>query len=284
MTIWSRGKSPRPTWSSARYWSPARSRRTCSRAGWSGRWRAAACWSTSPSTRVAASKPRGPPRGRRRPTWRRGSPTSASPTCPARCRGPVRKRSARRSCPGSTDWPPATGAASRLWCGGSMSRPGGSCIRPCNRSTFELRSRHWVGFLRQWMTVARAIPERGKRPRATVKEAAPPDPRRQRLLRDIAMIMIAPLPPYLLVCLATHSPDDPGWFVASGGGVASELHNAGGPVGARIADILLGLTGYVAYLLPLILGAVAWIALFGMDSDGDGRVDFGPALRLVGIV
>ena len=133
------------------------------------------------------------------------------------------------------------------------------------------------------MTVARAIPERGKRQRAA-KEAAPPDPRRQRLLRDIAMILIAPLLLYLLVCLATHSPDDPGWFVASGGGVASELHNAGGPVGARIADILLGLTGYVAYLLPLILGAVAWIALFGMDSDGDGRVDFGPALRLMGIV
>ncbi len=134
------------------------------------------------------------------------------------------------------------------------------------------------------MTVARAIPERGKRQRATAKEAAPPDPRRQRLLRDIAMILIAPVLLYLLVCLVTHSPDDPGWFVASGGGVASELHNAGGPVGARIADILLGLTGYVAYLLPLILGAIAWIALFGMDSDGDGRVDFGPALRLVGIV
>ena len=134
------------------------------------------------------------------------------------------------------------------------------------------------------MTVARAIPERGKRQRATAREAAPPDPRRQRLLRDIAMILIAPVLLYLLVCLATHSPDDPGWFVASGGGVATELHNAGGPVGARIADILLGLTGYVAYLLPLILGAITWIALFGMDSDGDGRVDFGPALRLVGIV
>ena len=134
------------------------------------------------------------------------------------------------------------------------------------------------------MTVARAIPERGKRQRAAAeKVATPPDPRRQRLLRDIAMILIAPLLLYLLVCLATYSPDDPGWSTASGS-VVTDLRNAGGPIGAWIADVLLYLTGYVAYLLPLVLGAVAWIALFGMDSDGDGHVDFGPALRLVGIV
>ena len=42
--------------------------------------------------------------------------------------------------------------------------------------------------------------------------------------------------------------------------------------------------GYVAYLLPLVLGVVAWIALFGLDPDGDGDVDLGPALRLIGIV
>jgi len=133
--------------------------------------------------------------------------------------------------------------------------------------------------------VARAIPERGKRQRAAVADAAaaPPNPRRQRLLRDIALILIAPLLLYLWICLFTYSPDDPGWSTASGG-VTAELHNAGGLIGAWIADVLLYLTGYVAYLLPLMLGVVAWIALFGMDSDGDGHVDFGPALRLVGIV
>ena len=133
--------------------------------------------------------------------------------------------------------------------------------------------------------MARAIPERGKRQRAAVADvaAAPPNPRRQRLLRDIALILIAPLLLYLWICLFTYSPDDPGWSTASGG-VTSELHNAGGLIGAWIADVLLYLTGYVAYLLPLMLGVVAWIALFGMDSDGDGHVDFGPALRLVGIV
>jgi len=115
------------------------------------------------------------------------------------------------------------------------------------------------------MTVARAVPERGRRQRASTKDVAPPDPRRQRLLRDIAMILIAPLLLYLLVCLATYSPDDPGWSTAAGG-VTAPLSNAGGPVGAWIADVLLYLTGYVAYLLPLVLGGlgVAVLMLAGV--------------------
>ena len=37
------------------------------------------------------------------------------------------------------------------------------------------------------------------------------------------------------------------------------------------------------YALPIMLGVVAWIALFGMDTDGDGEADLGPALRLGGL-
>jgi DNA segregation ATPase FtsK/SpoIIIE, S-DNA-T family len=58
----------------------------------------------------------------------------------------------------------------------------------------------------------------------------------------------------------------------------------GGLAGAWLADMLLWLFGYVAFVLPLILGAIAWIALFGMDTDGDGHADLGPALRLIGMV
>ena len=132
--------------------------------------------------------------------------------------------------------------------------------------------------------MARATPERSKRQRAATGDAPPaaPNPRRQRLFRDIALILIAPFLLYLLVCLATYSPDDPGW--SNAGSVAAPLQNAGGIIGAWLASVLLGLTGYVAYLLPFALGAIAWIALFGMDVDGDGSVDLGPALRLVGIV
>ncbi|WP_245815810.1 DNA translocase FtsK [Luteimonas chenhongjianii] len=109
-----------------------------------------------------------------------------------------------------------------------------------------------------------------------------PNPRRQRLVRDIALILIAPLLLYLLACLVTYSHTDPGWTNA--GNVSVPLNNVGGPVGAWIADVLLHLCGYVAFLLPLILGAVAWIALFGLERDREGVADFGPALRLVGIV
>ncbi|HXH00767.1 MAG TPA: DNA translocase FtsK 4TM domain-containing protein, partial [Xanthomonadaceae bacterium] len=107
-------------------------------------------------------------------------------------------------------------------------------------------------------------------------------PARQRLWRDLALIAIAPLLLYLLASLVTFSPDDPGW--SRSGSITAPLHNMGGRVGAWIADVLLYLCGYVAFLLPLMLGLVAWIALFGMDADGDGDADLGPALRLLGIV
>ncbi len=96
------------------------------------------------------------------------------------------------------------------------------------------------------------------------------------------MILIAPLLLYMLASLLTYSPADPGW--SNSGSITAPLHNWGGRVGAWLADVLLNLTGYVAYLLPLMLGAIAWIALFGLDADGDGDPDLGPALRLVGIV
>ena len=101
-------------------------------------------------------------------------------------------------------------------------------------------------------------------------------------MRDIALILIAPFLLYLLVCLVTFSPNDPGW--SQSGSITAPLHNRGGRVGAWLADVLLYLTGYVAFLLPLVLGLIAWIALFRMDTDGDGDPDLGPALRLVGIV
>ncbi|WP_252255800.1 DNA translocase FtsK [Lysobacter capsici] len=109
-----------------------------------------------------------------------------------------------------------------------------------------------------------------------------PSPKRQRLMRDIALIVIAPLLLYLLASLVTFSPNDPGW--SHSGSITAPLHNLGGRVGAWIADVLLYLCGYVAFLLPIMLGAIAWIALFGMDTDGDGEADLGPALRLIGIV
>jgi S-DNA-T family DNA segregation ATPase FtsK/SpoIIIE len=118
--------------------------------------------------------------------------------------------------------------------------------------------------------------------RTSEKIAIAGDERRQKLWREIALVVIAPLLIYLLASLITYSTDDPGW--SRTGSVAGAMHNIGGLVGAYLADLAFWFFGYVAYTLPLVLGGVAWIALFGLDSDGDGRVDFGPALRLIGIV
>ncbi|HJS34750.1 MAG TPA: DNA translocase FtsK 4TM domain-containing protein, partial [Pseudoxanthomonas sp.] len=133
--------------------------------------------------------------------------------------------------------------------------------------------------------MAKQLPDNGKSKGGNTparKQASPPNPRRQRLWRDLALIAIAPLLLYLLASLFTFSPQDPSW--SQSGSLTAPVHNMGGLAGAYLADMLLWLFGYVAFLLPLILGAIAWIALFGMDTDGDGEADLGPALRLIGMV
>ncbi len=118
--------------------------------------------------------------------------------------------------------------------------------------------------------------------RSSGKTAAVGDERRQKLWRELALVAIAPFLLFLFASLFSYSTDDPGW--SRTGSIAGELHNIGGNIGAHIADLAFWFFGYAAYTVPLVLGGIAWIALFGLDSDGDGRVDFGPALRLVGIV
>lgn len=133
--------------------------------------------------------------------------------------------------------------------------------------------------------MAKPLPENAKAKGANSaarKQASAPNTRRQRLWRDLALIAIAPLLLYLLASLFTYSPEDPSWSQA--GNLTAPIHNMGGRVGAWLADMLLYLCGYVAFLLPIMLGIVSWIALFGMDTDGDGEADLGPALRLVGMV
>src|SRR4249919_4026691 len=118
--------------------------------------------------------------------------------------------------------------------------------------------------------------------RSTEKKARAGDDRRQKLWRELALVVLAPLLFFLLASLFTYYSGDPAW--SRTGSVAGPIHNIGGPFGATIADLAFWLFGYAAYSVPFVLGGIAWIALFGLDSDGDGHVDFGPALRLIGIV
>jgi len=60
---------------------------------------------------------------------------------------------------------------------------------------------------------------------------------------------------YLVACLFTYDPTDPGPFNTTN---SDHVQNAGRILGAWIADAFLGLTGYIAYLLPVITVFGGW--------------------------
>ena len=136
--------------------------------------------------------------------------------------------------------------------------------------------------------MAKQVPERSKSPdgkaasRRAAAAAPVENPRRQRLWRDLGLIAIAPALLYLVASLFTYSASDPGW--SHTGSVVAPIHNMGGRVGAWVADVLLQLFGYMAFLLPIVLGALAWFAMFGLKRESKGEHDLDPALRLVGLV
>jgi len=93
-------------------------------------------------------------------------------------------------------------------------------------------------------------------PRAKKKKTEPNEipARVRRGLIESLFLLVVLLATYLLLCLATHDSRDPG-FSRSGGEIVGNL---GGRFGAWISDLMLVVLGYVAWLLPLLLGAAAF--------------------------
>jgi S-DNA-T family DNA segregation ATPase FtsK/SpoIIIE len=69
---------------------------------------------------------------------------------------------------------------------------------------------------------------------------------------------------YLFACLFTYDPSDPGPFNTTN---SDQVLNAGRILGAWIADAFLGLTGYIAYLLPVITIYGGW-RVWSNTTDG----------------
>jgi len=86
-----------------------------------------------------------------------------------------------------------------------------------------------------------------------------------RGLREGALLILGALATYLLVSLASYHPADPGWSHTS---TVTDIHNAGGVVGAWLADILLYLFGYLAYLLPVMVAYSGWLVFKGRTPTG----------------
>jgi S-DNA-T family DNA segregation ATPase FtsK/SpoIIIE len=102
----------------------------------------------------------------------------------------------------------------------------------------------------------------------------------QRVLREAIMWALFAVALFLVACLFTYSPEDPGWTHIE---PRNEVSNLGGPFGAWFADVALSLFGYFAYLLPFAIAWSAWLTLRGMDDEAETRVQR-LALRLFGFL
>ena len=77
----------------------------------------------------------------------------------------------------------------------------------------------------------------------------------RRGLREGGLFIVGAIAIYLAISLLSYDATDPGWL---GGHTGGPIHNAGGLVGAWFASTALLVCGYLSYVLPLALGALAW--------------------------
>ncbi|MFA5939927.1 MAG: DNA translocase FtsK 4TM domain-containing protein [Sinimarinibacterium sp.] len=89
----------------------------------------------------------------------------------------------------------------------------------------------------------------------------------ERLPREAAMLACLGLSLFLLVTLISFDPNDPGW---SSSGTGEPVRNLAGAVGAWIADVLLSLCGYVAFLLPWAVLLIGLRIFRNPEPDDEG--------------
>ena len=121
------------------------------------------------------------------------------------------------------------------------------------------------------------MPQAKKKSRAAVAEGNPIAHR----LGETFLILTVLLAVYLVACLASYDPTDPGPFNS----VASQhVSNVGRVLGAWLANFFLFLTGYLAYSLPLLLIYCGWLvyARAGRPDEGAGAMEW--FARLTGLL
>lgn len=118
-----------------------------------------------------------------------------------------------------------------------------------------------------------------------IKTKAEPDqPAKFRLnglqrLRESALIVAVLAAIFCSISLLTYSPADPSWSQTAWG---AQLNNAGGYIGAWVADTLFFVFGSLAYTIPVIIIFATWL-IFIRHTD-EQSLDFTLwATRLLGI-
>jgi len=99
-------------------------------------------------------------------------------------------------------------------------------------------------------------------------------------LREGALVLLVAVSAYLMLSLVTYAPNDPGWSYA---GAREFAENAGGLVGAWLADVLLNLFGLWGYLFPLMIGWSGWLILKERNPDNSLNLPM-VSLRWVGFL
>jgi S-DNA-T family DNA segregation ATPase FtsK/SpoIIIE len=113
--------------------------------------------------------------------------------------------------------------------------------------------------------------------RTAAKNAAPLPAKLAGLLREAKWLGVIALAAYLVLIFATFDRADPGWSHSATGAVT---RNAGGVVGAWLADLLLYLFGVSAYWWVVLC---AYIVVWGYRRlDGSGLIDRRPIALALG--
>ena len=99
--------------------------------------------------------------------------------------------------------------------------------------------------------------------------------------REGALLVISAVAIYLLVSIASYHPGDPGW---SNAGHVDRIANQGGIAGAWIADVLLYLFGFMAYLFPVMIGYAGWLVYRGLKVASGELDGYHATIRAAGCV
>ncbi|ENM5901222.1 DNA translocase FtsK 4TM domain-containing protein [Vibrio mimicus] len=103
----------------------------------------------------------------------------------------------------------------------------------------------------------------------TSEEVASPRLNGSQRLKESGLILAFLSSIFLAIALFSFNPADPSWSQTAWG---ADIHNAGGLLGAWLADTLFFVFGSLAYPLPFIIAFAAWVVLRKRDEGEE--IDF----------